>query len=759
VWVDAYLAAKRDGSCEKLVALAERIAREHPDRWQPPWAEALCVWNLGRTVEAGALNRQALALARTAKDPIGIALAGYRVGWSAVQAGNLTEAEAVFRESLAAARTTKRQDLEGHSLNGLAGTLLDLGVREPIDELYDEAIDAFEAAGLPQQARIVRFNKSENQYQLGQLEPARRTLSQLYPQSVESGDEELRVLVAVTLGNTYFIGGEYEKAREWYDKLPAEAVEQRAMAEFNWGRKALSEGDLAEARRHFTSASRQEKHRIVALEAEAFLGLIEHRASRGNTGRATLERVIREADAGGSAEPAWVARWLLGRTCLEDGRFGEAADVLDQAVRRIEKESGALDTFTEGLRFLRDRSEPYVDLTAAIVARGLSDVASPAATRVLDVVERTHARALRSALQGRQGELARADLAALQKQLGADEVLLDYLMGDERGVVVAIRHDRFLAVAIAGRRKLERALERYLSALRRPLHSADARRDPEHDLERSLHAGIELREALVDPVRPVLDGVRRILVVPETALALLPFAGLPWDEAPARFLGQAFEIGVLPLAGSVSRGPASYEPMLLGGDPEPDAAGEFPALPLARTELDLISGIWGHREIARLTRGELTSAALLRQPLDRVRSIHLATHAIASTADPGGCAVYLSHGERLGVSQILELKLEASPLVTLSACRTGEGELVPGEGVVGLGWAFLRAGASAVVVSLWSVEDTATSELMVAFHRALHDGLDPIAALASAQREIAATRFHPAYWAPFVIVLRPRTSS
>ena len=111
------------------------------------------------------------------------------------------------------------------------------------------------------------------------------------------------------------------------------------------------------------------------------------------------------------------------------------------------------------------------------------------------------------------------------------------------------------------------------------------------------------------------------------------------------------------------------------------------------------------------------------------------------------------------IPALLLLAFAASPLVILSACRTGEGELIPGEGVVGLTWAFLRAGAQGVVASLWSVEDTATTERMVAFHRHMRDGKDPIAALAAAQREIAEQYFHPAYWAPFVLVVRPELSS
>ena len=136
------------------------------------------------------------------------------------------------------------------------------------------------------------------------------------------------------------------------------------------------------------------------------------------------------------------------------------------------------------------------------------------------------------------------------------------------------------------------------------------------------------------------------------------------------------------------------------------------------------------------------------------RTVHFATHAVASTLDPRGCGVVLSDGERLGVDEISRLRLDGA-LAVLSACRTGEGELIPGEGIVGLGWSFLRAGARGVVATTWAVDDEASARLMVDFHRRLKAGSDPVRALNAARRERAAAGLPPAIWGPFVIVVRP----
>jgi CHAT domain-containing protein len=108
----------------------------------------------------------------------------------------------------------------------------------------------------------------------------------------------------------------------------------------------------------------------------------------------------------------------------------------------------------------------------------------------------------------------------------------------------------------------------------------------------------------------------------------------------------------------------------------------------------------------------------------------------------------------LEVAEIAELKLDCD-LVVLSACQTGRGQLVSGEGIVGLTRAFLYAGSRSVAVSLWNVSDLSTARFMQSFYRHLATGTGAVAALRQAKLEMIepgkATR-HPYYWAPFVLV-------
>jgi len=105
----------------------------------------------------------------------------------------------------------------------------------------------------------------------------------------------------------------------------------------------------------------------------------------------------------------------------------------------------------------------------------------------------------------------------------------------------------------------------------------------------------------------------------------------------------------------------------------------------------------------------------------------------------------------LGLEDIYNLNLPAE-LVVLSACETGLGKQVQGEGLVGLTRGFMYAGASRVIASLWKVDDVATAELMGRFYKAMErDGMRPTAALRQAQIEMWKQKDWraPYYWAAF----------
>jgi CHAT domain-containing protein len=143
------------------------------------------------------------------------------------------------------------------------------------------------------------------------------------------------------------------------------------------------------------------------------------------------------------------------------------------------------------------------------------------------------------------------------------------------------------------------------------------------------------------------------------------------------------------------------------------------------------------------------------------RVLHFGTHGTLNPDQPLRSALNLSERDSAGhpvqgdlfAYQIYNLDLPAE-LVVLSACETGRGREVPGEGMVsGLPRAFLYAGADRVLVSLWNVEDDSTRDLMKLFYQGLFDRkLPPAQALQEAQRSLRKNRKAPRQWAGFVLV-------
>ena len=184
-------------------------------------------------------------------------------------------------------------------------------------------------------------------------------------------------------------------------------------------------------------------------------------------------------------------------------------------------------------------------------------------------------------------------------------------------------------------------------------------------------------------------------------------------------------------------------------------------LPFTRREADEILAVAPSPTNLEALDFDATRETGVADVLSKYRYVHFATHGYLDTQRPGLSAIVLSMVDRAGKPQdgflrahdIYNLKLPAE-LVVLSACQTGLGKDIKGEGLVGLTQGFMYAGARRVVVSLWSVNDEATARLMQHFYRGmLRENLSPAAALRSAQAEMWKQKRwqSPYYWAAFTM--------
>jgi CHAT domain-containing protein/Tfp pilus assembly protein PilF len=332
-----------------------------------------------------------------------------------------------------------------------------------------------------------------------------------------------------------------------------------------------------------------------------------------------------------------------------------------------------------------------------------------------------------------------------------ETVLLEYELGDERSFLWAVTPERIESFVLPGRQRIE-------GPARQAYELIAANQTQARSRTRQLLA--ELSSILLEPAADVLQGRRRLLVVAEGALQLLPFSALPVPAAASR---AGWEVVGLPSASALAavREQAAGRPQPAGllavvADPV-YGDGRYPRLAYAGREAE---------RILSLVPAESRLAAIgLDAGLDLVtggalggyRIVHFATHGELDADNPELSRLVLSLVDRTGkprdgllhAYQIYDLDL-AAELVVLSACQTALGPRLQGEGPLGLTQGFLHAGAERLLVSLWQVDDKTTAELMERFYRRLLiDRLPPPAALRAAQEPLR--HRPPYYWAGFVL--------
>jgi CHAT domain-containing protein len=249
-----------------------------------------------------------------------------------------------------------------------------------------------------------------------------------------------------------------------------------------------------------------------------------------------------------------------------------------------------------------------------------------------------------------------------------------------------------------------------------------------------------------------------VVIIPDGALHSLNFATLPAPAEPAKYWIEDVTLSVAPSLGLVlnSRGTRKRQgaSLLAIGDPE-SAGEEFPRLPNARKEVDTIAALFSDSNRVIYRGAESQPSIYRRADPARFSFIHFAAHATANRASPLDSALILTREGNtyaLTAREIMKIPLAAS-LVTLSSCRSAGARAYSGEGLVGLTWAFLEAGAQNVIAGLWDVDDASTSRLMSEMYSDLARGAPPDDALRKAQLNLIHDRgspYHrPYYWGPF----------
>jgi CHAT domain-containing protein len=318
----------------------------------------------------------------------------------------------------------------------------------------------------------------------------------------------------------------------------------------------------------------------------------------------------------------------------------------------------------------------------------------------------------------------------------------------------------------------------------------------------------ELSDTLLKPLRPLLGDIDQLLLSPDGALNLVPFAAL--RDGTDAYLAMRYEVSYLTSGRDLVRfsTAATNGEAVVVADPDygpsdTKVAQAAPAVEAARS-LDLdrrglifkpLSGTVAEAQALTpllkvqkedlLTQAQATEAKV--KHLHGPRILHIATHGfflrdneLPATAlrvggfsndqtpvplgeNPllrSGLALAGANSRQSGehddgiltAAEVAQMDLRGTQLVVLSACETGVGDVQNGEGVYGLRRALVLAGAETQVASLWKVADVATKDLMVEYYQRLLQGEGRSAALRAAQQKMIKSqmRSHPYYWAAFV---------
>ena len=332
--------------------------------------------------------------------------------------------------------------------------------------------------------------------------------------------------------------------------------------------------------------------------------------------------------------------------------------------------------------------------------------------------------------------------------------LLFYWLGEEHSYLWVIAPTKTTYFTLSPSSEIDALVKAYTEAI---VNSKDVLATSDRQTGEKLYA------ILVAPAQRLIPANSRVILLPDGNLYGLNFETLIvpepqphyWIEDVTLTTGSSLTL----LSSGANRPSAKNKNLLLVGNPK-EANPEFPPLMQAPNEMKKVEQYFPESRRSLLEGERATPSAYLGSKPERFSYVHFATHGTASRTRPLESAVVLGKepgGDtyKLYARDIVTRHLQAE-LVTISACYGSGRRAYSGEGLVGLSWAFMRAGAHNVIGALWEVADVpATPELMDGLYRELRSGKDPAAALRSAKLSLLHstkpnTVFKkPFYWAPF----------
>ena len=693
-----------------------------------------------------------------------------------------------YEKVLAIREELKDQQGIAQTSTNIGVLLRNIGQPEQAAEYLEQSLSAFRALEDTSGMLTALSNLGLAYFDSGRIDTSERCMEQALQMARSQKNREIEIATLVNLGNTKNSKGELDEGLAIYRE--AHEIAQRINVPGLLWPSILGMGENYELRGNFAEAFVYYSRSLEIIEdLRTGLQSAQYKESFLATQRYVYEAVVH----------------VLSLLHQKDPDQGYDVDAFEYAERG--KARTFLDLMTEAVLGVREGIDPELlerqeELITQISLLEAELRKSELGSGNFDTMN-TRMAGLEDTLRSLRNEIRRSNpryaslnypqpcsLSDVQADLtDTTAAVLEYLVGDSCSVLWAITKDGHIFIRLPDRQTLEEQVTVFRFALQNP--------NPE-SWAALTESAYRLYRMLVKPVESLISGSRRIRIVPDDILHLVPFEALitqPVENGTVRdfsalpYLGKKYAISYWP-SSSVARtvtgearqvhqdGPPSLlafgdpvfaEPRPASDEPNPGtlpkdrARGtfEFPRLEHSGEEVRAISALFDDHSVRAFLRAEATEKRAKDELRNsRFMSVHFATHGAINEHRPEFSSIVLARDSNsqedgfLRAAEVLNLSVQAD-LVVLSACQTGLGKMVRGEGIVGLTRAFMYAGAPSLLVSLWNVSDASTAELMKEFYgNSITKALNKDVALQHAKiTMIGSTRTsHPFYWAPFVLI-------
>ena len=673
--------------------------------------------------------------------------------------GELGTSEHCFRASLEIARQQQDTFLEMTSL-------LNLGVVTMRQDHYDESIDwsnaAYNMAQLLHSEHVKEAalgNLGWAFYKMGDFDRSLQLFQGSLNIARDLGAAYHQILWLNNIGLDYYQANQLSLAEDYYRHaldLASKNQNQEqvidALTELAF--VAVQKGQLSEARQYREQAF-QLAHAKGDRASELYAVLVEGEifAREGSVSRA--EPIFREvaSDAQSDTSLRWEAQDALARLYESEHQFSAADKQYRLALATLEGARSSLQHEEFRLPFLANATHLYDDYIHFLVTEGKT-------AEALRVADYSRAQTLAEGLgliRSASSSFAPPAVDAKQTARRMKGAILFYWLGSKHSYLWAINAQRSQLFELPPAAEIDAEVQRYRKALAGP---GDVLTSANRD-------GINLYETLVASAYGLSPPGSRVIVIPDGSLNNLNFETLLVPEPRLHYwiedvtVRNASSLRLLATAhGPRKNGPAKL--LLMGDALAPNQ--EYGRLPQAAAEMRNIESHFALGERKVYAREQATAPAYLGSFPEQFSYIHFVAHGTASRLTPLDSAVVLSKSSaeedsfKLYARDIIHRPLRAE-LVTVSTCYGAGARAFSGEGLVGLSWAFLRAGAHNVIGALWEVSDASTPVLMDELYHGLQQGQSPETALRSAKLTLVRSQGvfrKPFYWGPFQLYVGSR---